>query len=102
MVFYRKGVKFNGSVAFYVSDVFRNKFSAKLNIAGKTFPMITDGKWSWLKDVKHDPVVIEAMLNGSELSISSQHSRRIAGVSTFSLRGFASAHADTKAACGKQ
>lgn len=62
-----------------------------INIAGRSFSMLSKGNSAWVQDEAQEPVLVNAMRGGSDMTVNAMSKRGTATRYTYSLSGITAA-----------
>lgn len=78
---------------------FKQGSEVLFTIENKQYKMFTKGELAWAYDSTQDRAIIQAMKNGSDMTIKGTSQLGTYSVDTYSLRGFTKSYARMKALC---
>ena len=98
-VFIRPANGSKGQIAFTGGYPFAPNSSVKMDIAGTTFELFTEGEWAWPVSPAEDSKIIAAMKRGAEATLTARSKRGTQTRDTFSLSGFTAALEEATKRC---
>jgi invasion protein IalB len=99
-VTHRPGEKARDVVSFSLGYPIKPSSTVRAVIGGKTIALIPNGEWAWAKDAGDDKALVQAMINGSAMTLAGESERGTKTVDSYSLKGFAAAYKEINKACG--
>jgi Invasion associated locus B (IalB) protein len=98
-VTFRPGAGASGEVSFTGGYPFAPGSTVKVDIAGTTFDLFSDGEWAWPASATDDAAILAALKGGSTAILSAQSGKGTKTQDTFSLRGFTAAMEEAETRC---
>lgn len=99
LVSHRPGDKVSNEVSIDAGYDYKKDSEAAVAITGRNFKMFTKGKNAWNRDPQADRAMVDAMKGGSDIIVKGTSQRGTQTTDTYSLNGFAAAHAAITKAC---
>jgi invasion protein IalB len=96
----RPAEKQKNVVSLQVGYTLKQGADVTATIGGKNFQLFTDGNTAWSRDAAADDALVNAMKDGSTLTVKATSSRGTGTNYTFSLAGISAALGEINKACG--
>ena len=88
-----------GEVSFSGGYPFASGSTVKVDVAGTTFELVTEGEWAWTVDASADAAILAALKGGDTAILTAASGKGTKTQDTFSLRGFTAAMDEAAARC---
>ena len=89
----------NAQPYFQVGYFFQTDSAVSINIDGKSYQMFTQGDGAWVRDDNAEPALVQAMIDGNNMTVSALSGRGNKTTYRFSLRGVTKAIEAARNAC---
>ena len=88
-----------GEISFSGGYPFAAGSTAKLEVDGTGYDMITDGEWAWSASAEDDATILAALKKGTTAVLTAHSGKGTQTQDTFSLRGFTAAMEEAAKQC---
>ncbi len=99
LLFVTYGKDMNGQISFSGGYPFAAGSTAKLEVDGTGYDMITDGEWAWSASAEDDATILAALKKGTTAVLTAHSGKGTQTQDTFSLRGFTAAMEEAAKQC---